>query len=104
MNPDQARRKLEERLEQLTQRLSRIEAQLRSPGPKDSQEWASETENSEVLERLDETERLEVEEIRGALSRIEAGTFGRCTACGGQIAEKRLEALPTTRTCIECAA
>lgn len=103
MDSNEVRRTLEARLEQLTERLSKIEGHLRSPGPKDSQEWASEAENTEVLERLDETERAEVLEIRGALTRIEAGTYGRCTACGEEIAGKRLEALPTTRTCIGCA-
>ncbi len=103
MDPSELRQQLNERLAQLTERLSKIETHLRSPGPKDSQEWAAEAENSEVLEHLDETERVEVQEIRDALGRIDAGSYGRCTARGGEIAGKRLEALPTTRTCIECA-
>jgi RNA polymerase-binding protein DksA len=103
MDTDAIRGRLTQRLEQLTERLGKIESHLRSPGPKDSQEWASEAENSEVLERLDETERREVEEIRGALGRIDAGSYGSCTACGEAIGERRLEAIPTTRTCIACA-
>ena len=103
LDTDAVRGRLTQRLEQVTARLGRIESRLRSPGPKDSQEWALEAENAEVLERLDEAERQEVDEIRGALSRIEAGTYGRCTSCGGAISGKRLEALPTTRTCIACA-
>jgi len=103
MNSTDIRRTLEQRLDQLTSRLSKIEGHLRSPGPKDSQEWASETENHEVLERLDEAERVEVEEIRAALGRIDDGSYGRCGACGAEIAARRLEALPTTGTCIGCA-
>jgi DnaK suppressor protein len=103
MDSNDVRQKLEKRLQQVTARLSKIEGHLRSPGSKDSQEWASEAENSEVLERLDEAERAEVLEIRGALTRIEAGTYGRCTSCGNEIQGKRLETLPTTRTCIGCA-
>jgi len=103
MDTVELRRKLTERHTQLTERLSKIEGHLRSPGPKDSQERAAELENDEVLERLDEAERVEVQEIRDALSRIDAGAYGRCAGCGEAIAEKRLEALPTTRTCIACA-
>ena len=103
MDTDAIRGKLTQRLEQLTERLGKIESHLRSPGSKDSQEWASEAENAEVLEHLDETERREVEEIRGALVRIEAGSYGTCTGCGEAIDVRRLEALPTTRTCIACA-
>jgi DnaK suppressor protein len=103
MDTVELRRKLTDRHTQLTERLSKIEGHLRSPGPKDSQERAAELENDEVLERLDETERIEVQEIRDALSRIDAGAYGNCASCGKAIAEKRLEALPTTRTCIACA-
>jgi RNA polymerase-binding protein DksA len=103
MDAHEVRRKLEQRLQQLTDRLSKIEGHLRSPGPKDSQEWATEAENSEVLERLDEAERSEVEDIRAALARIDGGSYGRCGSCGSEIGAKRLAALPTTRTCIGCA-
>lgn len=38
-----------------------------------------------------------------ALSKILVGDYGICESCGDDIAEKRLEALPWTRLCIECA-
>ena len=38
-----------------------------------------------------------------ALGRIDAGTYGRCEECGEMIAKPRLQALPYTRHCIECA-
>lgn len=41
--------------------------------------------------------------IDGALERIESGVYGLCRACGTAITEARLEALPTTTTCRECA-
>ncbi len=103
MDSTEIRRALEQRLDQLTSRLSKIEGHLRSPGPKDSQEWATEAENSEVLEHLEEAERGEVAEIRAALARLADGSYGRCTSCGEEIGEKRLAALPTTGTCIGCA-
>ena len=44
----------------------------------------------------------EVEELDAALRRVEEGTYGVCIHCGNPIAEARLDALPATRTCIEC--
>ena len=42
-------------------------------------------------------------EIEDALSKFDAGTYGRCESCGNQIAETRLEAMPAARLCINCA-
>ncbi|HEX7450496.1 MAG TPA: TraR/DksA family transcriptional regulator [Pirellulales bacterium] len=42
-------------------------------------------------------------DVQGALERIEDGEYGACTECGGKIAEARLEALPYTPYCIDCA-
>jgi DnaK suppressor protein len=42
-------------------------------------------------------------QIHDALRRIDAGTYGRCEECGEMIAKPRLQALPYTRHCIECA-
>ncbi|GAA0569133.1 TraR/DksA family transcriptional regulator [Actinomadura livida] len=43
-------------------------------------------------------------DIEDALRRIRGGTYGTCERCGGPIAPGRLEARPTARTCITCAA
>ena len=43
-------------------------------------------------------------EIDAAVGRLEAGTYGVCEECGAVIADERLEARPTARTCIGCAA
>jgi DnaK suppressor protein len=37
-----------------------------------------------------------------ALERIQDGSFGVCTACGGAIGLKRLQAVPSASHCIEC--
>ena len=39
-----------------------------------------------------------------ALQRIDAGTFGACRVCGGEIGHLRLEAVPTATQCISCKA
>jgi RNA polymerase-binding transcription factor len=45
-----------------------------------------------------------LKEVRLALARIDAGTFGRCENGGEHIDEKRLEAIPWTRYCSACEA
>jgi RNA polymerase-binding protein DksA len=52
---------------------------------------------------LIENEQATLEQVQGALSRIAAGTFGLCTECGEPIARQRLQALPYTKHCIQCA-
>ncbi|MFN2607724.1 MAG: TraR/DksA family transcriptional regulator [Acidimicrobiales bacterium] len=42
-------------------------------------------------------------EVQDALAKLEAGTYGTCEGCGGEIAPARLEAKPAARLCITCA-
>jgi RNA polymerase-binding protein DksA len=42
-------------------------------------------------------------EIDAALTKLEAGTYGRCESCGQEIGAARLEAKPAARLCITCA-
>lgn len=50
-----------------------------------------------------ERSRVRLDELDAALTRVTAGTYGRCESCGEPIAEARLEALPAARLCIGCA-
>src|SRR3954464_2694841 len=63
------------------------------------------TENcdQEFPRGLIENEQGTLELVYEALDRIGAGTFGRCRECGEPIAKPRLQALPYTRHCIQCA-
>jgi DnaK suppressor protein len=47
--------------------------------------------------------RAELRALDAADARLAAGTYGDCARCGRPIAAERLEALPTTETCIRCA-
>jgi len=97
------RERLTHRLAQLVARTGRIESDLRQPGHRDWAERAIEQENEEVLERLGAAELEEMREIRAALGRIDAGTYGVCEACGEAIPAGRLRVLPFAATCIACA-
>jgi len=57
----------------------------------------------ELDEGLTENEEDLLSAIDAALRRIEDGTYGICTNCGKPIGEERLEALPWTDLCIDCA-
>jgi len=42
-------------------------------------------------------------ELDAAAARARAGTYGICESCGAAIPAARLEVLPTTATCVDCA-
>ena len=52
---------------------------------------------------LMETEEGTLESIEAALERIEGGTYGSCAECARSITKTRLNAIPYTPFCIECA-
>ena len=69
----------------------------------DFAEQASEMENFEVLVALDKEGKEELEHINAALTRIESGQYNECSVCGKNISHKRLEAIPYTVYCLDCA-
>jgi DnaK suppressor protein len=52
---------------------------------------------------LIENEQGTLEQVNEALDRLSQGTFGRCVECNEPISKPRLQALPYTRHCIQCA-
>lgn len=97
------RAQLEDRLAFLTARLRDLDAELDSHQSKDWEELATEREGDEVLERLGQSGQAEMAQIKAALGRIEAGEYGLCVRCGTGISEDRLDLLPYTPFCRECA-
>ena len=43
-----------------------------------------------------------LDEVNHALAKFDGGGYGTCESCGDQIAEARLEAMPSARYCINC--
>jgi len=100
------RNHLLEMLEELDDRLGKITDDVKhidKPLDQDFSEQAVEAENDEVLDALGNTTRAEVEKIKQAISRIDAGTYGICLLCGEPIRKERLAALPYANYCIQCA-
>lgn len=52
-----------------------------------------------IVEQLHEHRR----DIKTALARMDAGTYGKCENCGQDIPFERLEARPTASLCMNCA-
>ena len=67
------------------------------------EEAAQEERSARVLARLDDRGVAELDEIDRALGRLQDGTFGRCVVCGEPVPLARLEAIPATVHCRNCA-
>lgn len=90
---------LEERIE----RLTRDQRHADEPVEKDVEEQASQRENDDVVVELLRESQRELQQIIRALVRMDAGEYGACVACGGDIGEGRLQAIPEATHCIKCA-
>ena len=97
------KRQLEARLAALEEKLRGIDEELDSHQSRDWEELAVEREGDEVLEGEGRAGKVEIVAIRAALVRIDDGTYGECTKCGDDIAEARLDLLPFTPFCADCA-
>ena len=81
-----------------------IVASVAAESPDDQHDPSGSTtgyERQRVAALLDHAYRV-LAELDEALERVAAGTFGVCVGCDEPIAPERLEARPTTTTCIDC--
>ncbi len=105
--------------EVLQKELSELENEIKniaSINPSNPLDWEpkapdlnnSEADRNEVADRLEgfktdnaieEQLEIRIQEIREALQSIEEGTYGKCSVCGEDIEEDRLEANPAAKTC-----
>jgi RNA polymerase-binding transcription factor DksA len=94
---------------QLEVERNRLREQLRELHASDGQFDVNFADSSQVTAERGEIEALSgtltetLREIEDALARFDAGTYGICESCGGEIGTARLEAMPATRLCITCA-
>lgn len=100
----QRKAQLLERKTELTRRLEEIDAELDEHQSKDWEELATEREGDEVLEGMGAQGKAEIVMINAALERIEEGEYGYCAVCGDEISAERLDVLPYTPMCRDCAA
>ena len=99
------RNKLVEKQRQLVEEVGKSAIYAQGPEDdsiKDLGDQANNAYNREFLFELGNGDRRLLKEVVSALRKIEEGSFGICERCGEPIAEKRLEALPFARYCIDC--
>jgi RNA polymerase-binding transcription factor DksA len=94
---------METRKADLLRRIAGIGAEFDSHEAKDWEEMAVERETDEVLEDLGQAAQLELRMIDAALARMSEGEYGHCVRCGERISEERLDLLPATPFCPNCA-
>jgi RNA polymerase-binding transcription factor DksA len=101
--------RLEERLKELLGGLSRSElaesterAGLMLREVVDTKDMAFRAAAAELRELGLQHEARELADIRDALGRITAGTYGLCIECRETIPEERLVAWPTAKRCRPC--
>lgn len=103
---------LEEHRERLKQQrqeiLSLYNADVRAgqastdEGTDDIVDRANNSYNRELMFSLSDNERNHLLAIDAALERLEAGKYGTCANCNREIGEKRLDAVPWARFCVDC--
>lgn len=104
MEADHYRQILLDMKQDLTDRINSIDRDIRHEGmTADWSEQASERENDEVLESLGNSSEQDLLKINYALKRLDNGTYFHCAECGEDIPPARLELLPFTAHCVDCA-
>jgi DnaK suppressor protein len=97
--------KLVERREALVGQVQAAEAYSRerdAEATQDPADMAANAYTKELLMSMSTNDRQLLSSIDAALDRIQEGQYGKCINCGEPILEKRLEAVPWARYCINC--
>ncbi|MDX1465465.1 MAG: TraR/DksA family transcriptional regulator [Halomonas sp.] len=100
------KQELEGLREELIERFDRYQAHKEHKGgplDKDTEDQSAELANDEVIEALKQEAEDELRQVLHALKRIEAGEGDACERCGEPIDGRRLQALPYTTVCLDCA-
>jgi DnaK suppressor protein len=67
------------------------------------EEEAQKASIAKPYDKLDESGKIEIEQIDLALIKMSLGDYGVCESCGDDIAPRRLQVIPWARLCVECA-
>jgi DnaK suppressor protein len=95
------RKVLEARQSELARVLRNREGIVIEKSPDALDEVQHATERELAIRNLDRESHL-LRNVRGALRRIQDGTYGTCMHCEEDISPKRLDAVPWAGYCIRC--
>ena len=107
------RKRLEEEKDRLEEQIEDYERDLeearltesssdRSPDPGNAEASSMKLEYAKELSIEQNTLDL-LSKVNRALDRVAAGTYGTCESCGNAIPVERLDVLPYSTLCVECA-
>lgn len=108
---DSLRKVLDEELGRLEAEVTELDAEERETLSEASGEnnyrdhmadQGSATFERELDLTLEDNVRTMLAEVRAAIGRMDAGTYGTCERCGAEIPAERMEAVPTASLCIAC--
>ena len=99
---DKARKHLVALQDELQARLSRIEAERVERSAPDNEQWSDQAglhgrDDEQMAVQL--AAKGELNQIKEALARLDAGRYGLCAVCAEEIDPERLEALPFATRC-----
>lgn len=95
---------LQSQREKIAKKIAELEGDLKKAGKFEDLGSSSEDEVQEFEQFEEKAARagdvtLELSQLKGALKRIEEGTYGVCEKCKGSIEIARLKAFPGSRFC-----
>ncbi|MFN7966448.1 MAG: TraR/DksA family transcriptional regulator [Acidobacteriota bacterium] len=96
---------LEEKRDVLLSRSQRTAEEGRDVQPEGGEDYVDDAVSHytrEFLLSLSDLERRQLMEVSDALVRLREGTLGECAMCGEEIGEKRMNAIPWARYCVNC--
>ena len=102
-----ARKRLEEMRDDLDRSIAILAGERSGPlgdagYPQDSGDAGASLSEADRTEAVLDSARGQRDAILAALDRIEQHTYGRCTDCGNEIPEGRLDARPDAARCVNC--
>ena len=102
---DKVRKRLLAKRDELLQDLVKnreVSDETVDESAQDMADRATSAYTKEFAYSLSESDRKTLVLIDEALRRLDAGTYGTCVHCSAPVQEKRLEAVPWARHCLDC--
>ena len=102
---EKIRKRLAEKKDELLADLTKnreVSDETVDESAQDMADRATSAYTKEFAYSLSENDRKTLLLIDEALGRLEEGTYGTCVHCGNPVQEKRLEAVPWARHCLDC--
>lgn len=99
---DAIRKRLSEQRSDVVEAMRRNRAPEVTPDTGDEADQAQAAMDRDLQFELSDTERNTLDQIEGAIRKIDKGTYGACEQCRQPIETLRIKALPFARYCIRC--